>query len=162
MTEEMKHQTTPEKGGQAGGADSDTISNSAELEQVMTTERRLALARAGRTHAENERQNIANEILLSTKDVCQKLISEGESTLAKARHLETQAERKHLEALNELEQAKCTREEAVVYAAKVVAEADLESKKADERAVALRREGDNYAEKVKAEAQEQAEVSRRV
>ena len=71
MTEERKDQPTSEKEGQTGRADSGSNNDSAELEQVMTTESRLALARAGRTHAENERQNIANEILLSTKDVCQ-------------------------------------------------------------------------------------------
>ncbi len=151
------HQPTPEKEGQAGWADSDTISNAAELEQVMTTESRLVLASAGRNQAENQRQNIANEILLSTKDICQKLISEGESTLAKARHLEKKAEQKHLEALGELEQAKSTREEAVVYAAKVVTEANQESEEADERAAALRDEADTYAEKVKAEARQHAE-----
>ena len=157
MTEEMKNQPTPEKEGQAGGVNSGSNDNSAKLEQVMTTESRLVLASAGRTQAENQRQNIANEILLSTKDICQKLISEGESTLAKARHLETKAEQKHLEALGELEQAKSTREEAVVYAAKVVAEANQEFEERDERAAALRGEADAYAEKVKAEAKQQAE-----
>ena len=70
MTEEMKDQATPEEGGQAVGAGSGSNHNSAELEPGMTTESRLVLARASRTQAENERQNIANEILLSTKDVC--------------------------------------------------------------------------------------------
>ena len=157
MTEEMKDQPTPVKEGQTGGADSGSNHDSVDLEQVITTESRLVLARVDRTHAENERQNLANEILLTTKDVCQKLISEGESTLAKARHLETKAEQKHFEAAGELEQAKSTREEAVVYAARVVAEANQESEETDERAAALRQEAEEYAEKVKAEAKQQAE-----
>ena len=156
MSEEMKDQATPGKEPQVGESDSGSNHNSTHLEPGMTAESRLDLARAGRTRAENERQNIANEILLSTKDVCQKLISEGESTLAKARNLETKAEQKRLEALTELEYAKSTREEAVVYAAKVVAEANQESKEADERAATLRQEADNYAKKVKAEATQQA------
>ncbi len=156
MTEEKMDQTTPAKEDQAGRVDSGSNPNSVELEPGMTTESRLLRARTRRTHAENQRQNIANEILLSTKDICQKLISEGESTLAKARHLETKAEQKHLEALNELEQAQSTREEAVVYAAQVVAEANQEGEEAAARAAALRDEADNYAEKVKAEAKQQA------
>ena len=150
-------QPTPEEEGQASGTGSSSNHYPAELEQVTTTESRLVLARAGRTRAESERQNIANEILLSTKDVCQKLISDGESTLARARDLETKAEQKHLEALGELEQAKSTREEAVVFAAKVVVEANQGLEEAGERATALRQETDNYAEKVKAEARQQAE-----
>ncbi len=153
----MNNQPTPEKEGLSGGTGSGSNDIAAKLEQVMTTESNLALASASRTQAENQRQSIANEILLSTKDICQKLISEGESTLAKARHLETKAEKKHLEALGELEQAKSTREEAVAYAAKVVTNANQESLEADERAAALRIEADDYAEMVKAEATQQAE-----
>ena len=163
MTEKTKDQPTPDKEDQPVGPESGSNSGSAELapEQtpVLTIEDRLILARASRTHAENERQNIANEILLATKDVCQKLISEGESTLAKARSLETKAEQKHLEALSELEQAESTREEAVVFAAKVVAEASQEAEIAEDRAAAQREEADTYAETVKVEAKQQAEKS---
>ena len=132
MNEEMKDQPRPDKEGQAVGAESGSNIDLTELEQAMTTDSQMVLARAGHTKAENERQNIANEILLSTKDICQKLIFEGESTLAKARHLESNAEQKHLEALSELERAKSTREEAVLYSAQVIAEANQESEEAKE------------------------------
>ena len=130
MIKDIQDQPTGEKESLSGGVDSGSNHNSRESEPGMTTESRLVLAKTSRTHAENERQNIANEILLSTKDVCQKLISEGESTLAKARNLETKAEQKHLEAVSELEQAKSTREEAEVYASQVVAEAKQEAEEA--------------------------------
>ena len=157
MTEEMKDQPTPEKEGQTNGGAGEPNHSSPELDPETTTESRLVLARASRTQAENERQNIANEILLSTKDVCEKLISEGESTLAKARRLESKAEEKHLEAISELELANSTREEAVVYADQLVAEAKRENKEADERVVALRHDADTYAEEVTSEAKQQAE-----
>ena len=161
MTKKTEDQPTPDKDVQAGRPNSGSTNGLAESEPILTPmltiEDRLVLAQANRTHTENERQNIANEILMATKEVCQNLISEGESTLAKARSLETKAEQNHLEALSELEQAQSTREEAVIYAAKVIAEADQEAEIAEDRAGAQRDEADNYAETIKVQAKQQAE-----
>ncbi len=56
-------------------------------------EEQLLQAKASRNHAESARQKIANEILEATKEVCQKLISDGEQTLGRAKRLESEAER---------------------------------------------------------------------
>ena len=158
MTEDMTDQPTPDWEDQGGGTDGGSQIDPVELGTILTIEDRLVLARSSRTHAENARQNIANEILVATKEVCQKLICEGESTLAKASNLEAKAEQKHLEALSELEQAESTREEAVVYAAKVVAEANQQAGEATERAARLRDEAESYAENIKAEAKKEADL----
>ncbi len=117
-------------------------------------EDQLALAKASRNQAESARQKIANEILTATKEVCQKLITEGEVTLEKAKKLEAGAEQKHLDAQSELQQAQVARSEAETYAEKLRAEAQQQAKETTEQTKALREDADAYVGKARAEAQE--------
>jgi hypothetical protein len=48
-------------------------------------ENQLAQAKSSRSRAENARQQIANEILGASKEVCQKLIADGEQTLERVK-----------------------------------------------------------------------------
>lgn len=116
-------------------------------------EDQLALAKASRNQAESARQKIANEILTATKEVCQKLISEGELTLDKAKKLEATAEQKYLDAQSELQHAQAARSEADAYVEKVRAEAEQKAQEAAEQVQAVRDDADAYAEKVVADAE---------
>ena len=120
-------------------------------------EEQLALAKASRNQAESARQKIANEILAATKEVCQKLISEGELTLDKAKKLEAAAEQKQLDAQSELQRAQAARSEAETYAEKLRAEAQQQAQEATERAQATRDDANAWAEKLRSEAQQQAQ-----
>lgn len=122
-------------------------------------EDQLALAKASRNQAESARQKIANEILTATKEVCQKLISEGELTLEKAKKLEAKAEQKHREAQCDLQQAETTRSEAVTSAEKVASEAQQLAQYAAEQAKSVQVDADAQAEKVKSDAQRVAQAA---
>jgi hypothetical protein len=115
------------------------------------------LAKASRNQAESARQKIANEILAATKEVCQKLISEGELTLDKAKKLEAAAEQKQLDAQSELQRAQTTRSEADAYAEKVRSDAQQQAQEAAEQAQATRDDADIWAEKVRSEIQQQTQ-----
>ena len=121
-------------------------------------EDQLALAKASRNQAESARQKIANEILTAIKEVCQKLISEGELTLEKAKKLEAKAEQKHREAQCDLQQAETTRSEAVTSAEKVTSDAQRLAQDAAEHAQSVQDDADAYAEKVKSDAQQLAQA----
>ncbi len=75
----------------------------------------LAVSKFAKGEAENTRQNIANEILEAAKTVCGELIADTERTLEKARYLEAEADRKHIEAHEERERAADIRLEAEEY-----------------------------------------------
>lgn len=130
-----------------------------ELESAMgsSLEDQLAKAKASRNQAESARQKIANEILEATKEVCQKLIKDGEQTLEKAKKLEAEAQQKQQEAKAELEQAQASRAEAETYAERLKSEAQRQAQEKLEQARAIRSEADAYRERVMAEAQQQAQ-----
>lgn len=75
----------------------------------------LNSAQATKSEAENARQTIANEILEAAKSVCGDPIADTERTLEKARYLEGEADRKHLESHEELQRAQDIRMEAEEY-----------------------------------------------
>jgi hypothetical protein len=95
----------------------------AESATDSSLEDQLAKAKASRNQAESARQKIANEILEATKEVCQKLIKDGEQTLEKAKKLEAEAQQKQREAKAELEKAQAIRAEAETYAERLKSEA---------------------------------------
>jgi hypothetical protein len=120
-------------------------------------EDQLAQAKASRSQAETARQKIANEILEATKEVCQKLIADGEQTLQRAKKLEAEAQQKQREAQAELETARSSRADAQVYAEKVKSEAQKKAQEKLEQAQAIRSDADAYRDKVMAEVQQQAQ-----
>jgi F0F1-type ATP synthase membrane subunit b/b' len=89
----------------------------------------LSAVRANRTKAEAARQQIADEILKATKDVCQRLIEDGERAPERARYLESEAEGMNEEAQSLLARAEATKAESEVYRDNVVAEARQEAQK---------------------------------
>lgn len=132
----------------------------------------LGAARASRCHAEETRQKMADEILEATKQVCQRLMTDGERAVDKARYLENQAEGMHREAALELERAQCAKAEADAHAERVVAGADAQAEQvvagarqqaldlldsargeADRECVELRQEAYQRAEKIVAQAE---------
>jgi hypothetical protein len=143
-----------------------------------TIEEQLAIAKIHRTRAETARQKIVNELMEAAKELYQKLVSEREQTLEKAKQRDAQSELKHLEAQRELERAQSVKAEANTYQERVIAQAQQQAKaiKAEaeafreklltevqqqaqeelDRAQAARAEADAYREKVLAQTQQQA------
>ena len=87
----------------------------------------LAASKLVKDEAEHARQNVANEILEAAKTVCGELIADTERTLEKARYLEAEAERKHVEAHEERERASEIRAEAEEYRESLVEDAKRQS-----------------------------------
>ena len=75
----------------------------------------LTASKRSKSEAEYARQNISNETLEAAKTVCGELIADTERTLEKARYLESEADRKHVEAHEEWERAAAIRQEAEEY-----------------------------------------------
>ena len=94
----------------------------------------LVASKLARDEAEYARQNIANEILEAAKTVCGELIADTERTLEKARYLETEADRKHVEAHEERERAADIRQEAEEYRESLIEDAKRQSAEHIERA----------------------------
>jgi hypothetical protein len=120
-------------------------------------EDQLAKAKASRNQAESAHQKIANEILEATKEVCQKLIKDGEQTLEKAKKLEADAQQKQRESKAELEKAQAFRAEAETYAERLKSEVQRQTQEKLEQAQAIRAEADAYRERVMSEVQQQAQ-----
>ena len=120
-----------------------------------------AASKVARGEAENSRQNIANEILEAAKTVCGELIADTERTLEKARYLEAEADRKHVEAHEERERATDIRQEAEEYRESLIKDAKRQSAEHIERARAaserecseLKQRASIEAEKMMAQAQ---------
>ena len=100
----------------------------------MTGDESLTAAKITKSEAEYTRQNIANEILEAAKTVCGELIADTERTLEKARYLEGEADRKHVEAHEERERAAEIRQEAEEYREALIEEAKRQSAEQMERA----------------------------
>lgn len=83
----------------------------------------------------------------ATKECCQKLINDGEQTLAKARNVEVEASLKHSETEKLLEEAKTTK-----------ADAEQQAKKRVDQAQNTRVEADGYREKLLSEVQLRGEL----
>ena len=94
----------------------------------------LAASKLAKNEAEYARQNIANEILEAAKTVCGELIADTERTLEKARYLEGEADRKHVEAHEERERASEIRLEAEEYRESLIEDAKRQSTEHIERA----------------------------
>lgn len=124
----------------------------------------LDAARASRTEAEAARQRIADDILVATKEVCQRLLADGERAIEKARFLESEAEAMRSEAEKSLEQGRTARAEAAAYKDKVTGEAHQEAQAIKELArVEADRECGELRQKASEEAQKliaQAEMMR--
>ena len=93
----------------------------------------LMSAKLTKDEAEHARQNIANEILEAAKTVCGELIADTERTLEKARYLEGEADRKHVEAHEERERAAAIRQEAEEYREALIEDAKRQSEEQLER-----------------------------
>ncbi len=120
-------------------------------------EEQLSKAKASRNQAETARQKIANEILEATKEVCQKLISDGEQTLGRAKRLESEAERSLEQAQIEQERASANREESEAFADKTRTESQKKAQEKLDQAQNIRNESDAYRERVMAEVQREAQ-----
>ncbi|MDA0262566.1 MAG: hypothetical protein O3A93_03685 [Chloroflexi bacterium] len=121
----------------------------------------LEAAKLTKSEAEYARQNIANEILEAAKTVCGELIADTERTLEKARYLESEADRKHVEAHEERERAAEIRLEAEEYREALIEDSKRQSAEHIERARAsaerecaeLKKRASIEAEKLMAQAQ---------
>ena len=121
----------------------------------------LEASKLTKGEAEIARQSIANEILEAAKTVCGELIADTERTLEKARYLEAEADRKHVEAHEERERAAEIRQEAEEYRESLIDDAKRQSAEHIERARAaserecseLKNRASIDAEKMLAQAQ---------
>ena len=84
--------------------------------------------------AEHARQTIANEILEAAKAVCGELIVDTERTLEKARFLESEADRKHLESHEEIQLSEGIRRDAEEFRDSMLEEAKRQADELLERA----------------------------
>ena len=114
--------------------------------------------------AEYTRQNIANEILEAAKTVCGELSADTERTLEKARYLESEADRKQVEAHEERERATEIRLEAEEYRESLIEDAKRQSAEHIERArMAAERECSELKQRASIESEKmmaQAQVMR--
>jgi len=124
----------------------------------------LEISRLTKNEAEHTRQGIANEILEAAKTVCGELIADTERTLEKARYLETEADRKHVEAHEERERASDIRLEAEEYRESMIEDAKRQASEHIERArAAAERECSEMKQRASIEAEKmmaQAQVMR--
>ncbi|MCH7737492.1 MAG: hypothetical protein IH872_08850 [Chloroflexi bacterium] len=124
----------------------------------------MTAAKLSKSEAENARQNIANEILEAAKTVCGELIADTERTLEKARYLEGEADRKHVEAHEDRECAAAIRQEAEEYRDALIEDAKRQSAEQTERALAsTERECSEMKERTSIESEKmmaQAQVMR--
>lgn len=152
------NETGPERQSSSSSRQAWEVDTAVLEQQVRSSiEDQLAQAKASRNQAESARQKIANEILDATKEVCQKLIADGEQTLQRAKKLEADAQQKHEEAQAELEKGRSSRSDAQAYAERVKSEAQKKAQEKLDQAQAIKAEADAYRDKVMAEVQQQAQ-----
>ncbi|MBM3942906.1 MAG: hypothetical protein FJ316_08295 [SAR202 cluster bacterium] len=113
--------------------------------------------RSARSQAESEYQRIPNEILDSTREVCQKLIEDGEKALERAKFLEAESEQKRQEAQQELEAAKALRAEAEGFREKAVAAVTEAQQQSQEILDQARAAKESQAAEYKQQASEEAQ-----
>ena len=99
-----------------------------------TVENQLANAKASRTHAEAERQRIANEILSATKEACQEIVAAAKRTLKRINRETEKAKILQQEAQLQLDEAKTSRTEADCYGEAVIARAEQQAEEMLQRA----------------------------
>ena len=97
------------------------------IDYSTTTEAQMAKARASREQAEVERQRIAKQILASTNEVAQSVVSNAKKTLEEIKVKNEKAELEREEAQRLLTEAKTIRTEAHAYRDGVLARADQEA-----------------------------------
>ncbi len=149
--------TNEKKGTSPNGSGSYAATNN-PWEQSQTDKTNgqgaLAASKLAKGEAEYARQNIANEILEAAKTVCGELIADTERTLEKARYLEAEADRKHIEAHEERERAADIRQEAEEYRESLIEDAKRQSTEHIERArAASERECSEFKQKASIEAE---------
>lgn len=110
-----------------------------------------------RTLAQSAYQRIADEILESTREVCQRLIADGEKALERAKFLETETGQKRQEAQKELDRAKGLRAEAEAFREKSLAAVSEAQKQAQAILDRARTETDGQLSQVKQQASAEAE-----
>ena len=124
----------------------------------------LSASKLVKSEAEYSHQNIANEILEAAKTVCGELIADTERTLEKARYLESEADRKQIEAHEERERATEIRQEAEEYRESLIEDAKRQSSEHIERArAAAERECSEMKQRASIEAEKmmaQAQIMR--
>ena len=124
----------------------------------------LTASKRSKSEAEYARQNIANEILEAAKTVCDELIADAERALEKARYLEGEADRKHVEAHEERESAATIRQEAEEYRETLIEDAKRQAAEQIERArAAAERECSEMVERASIDSEKmmaQAKVMR--
>ncbi len=114
----------------------------------------LLASKLTKSEAEISRQTIANEILEAAKTVCGELIADTERTLEKAKYLEGEADRKHVEAHEERERAAEIRHEAEEYRESLIEDAKRQSAEHIERAhSAVERECSEMKQRASIEAE---------
>jgi vacuolar-type H+-ATPase subunit H len=122
----------------------------------------LEAARASRSQAEAVRQSTANEILTTTKEMCQQLMADAERAVERARFLESETEKKANAAEKEHTHAQSARAEADGYRDKVVSEANADRERmieeAGQQSAATRSEADAYRSMAVAEGEKQAQA----
>ena len=127
-------------------------------------ENQLVNAKASRSHAETERQRIANEILSATKDACQEIVADAKRAMDKINSKTEEAERNHQEAKLQLDEANSIRTEAESYKEAVLARAEKQAEELMQRAqAAAEAAGTKLKQQVTFEAQRmlaQAEAMR--
>ena len=97
------------------------------IDYSNTTEAQMPKARASREQAEVERQRIAKQILASTNEVAQSVVSNAKKTLEEIKVKNEKAELEREEAQRLLTEAKTIRTEAHAYRDGVLARADQEA-----------------------------------
>lgn len=113
MTSETSN-TSKSTNGSSPHAEASGFGDQSQLGQTNGNDP-LTASKRSKSEAEYARQNIANEILEAAKTVCDELIADAERALEKARYLEGEADRKHVEAHEERESAATIRQEAEEY-----------------------------------------------
>ena len=123
------------------------------LRQKSSGNADLAAAKATRSKAEMERQQMSQAALEATRQACRDLIAEAERQLAGAKQVEAEAEKNLTEAEARINEAETARSDADRYRETALAEAQ-------QQVQTVRSEADSYREKVMAEAQQQGQTAR--
>ena len=162
MTSETSN-TSKSTNGSSPHAEASGLWDESQLGQTSGNDP-LTASKRSKSEAEYARQNIANEILEAAKTVCGELIADAERTLEKARYLEGEADRKHVEAHEERERTATIRQEAEEYRETLIEDAKRQAAEQIERArAAAERECSEMVERASIDSEKmmaQAQVMR--
>ena len=132
------------------------------LRQKSSGKADLAAAKATRSKAEMERQQMSQAALEATRHACRDLIAEAERQLARAKQVEAEAEKNLTEAEARINEAETARLDADRYRETALADSYREKvmAEAQQQAQTARSEADSYRDKVTAETQQEAQTAR--